>query len=206
MHRKHSKTSAARVGRSRRAAQALELRKGGLTFRQIGERMGFSEQRAHRLVTEELQRLNADRAEAAAEVTRLECERLDALLAAVWPEAQGGNLSAIDRVLAILARRAKMLGIDGEQAAGTVVTQSVTVEMSEEDRREAIRQVLLAAGFKELGESAPAGDLTAAGLEVPAEAAPGPSLNGATSRLPYGPRELPPGDNGSQGDDVRPLF
>jgi hypothetical protein len=186
----------------------LELRKGGLTFRQIGERMGFSEQRAHRLVTEELQRLNADRAEAAAEVARLECERLDALLAAVWPEAQEGNLPAVDRVLAILARRAKMLGIDGEQAAGAVVSQSVTVQLPEAERREAIRQVLISAGFKELEEGAPAGDVVDAAPSEAVEAMPGPSRNGAARhRLPYGPREPPPpGDGPPADDDANPLF
>jgi hypothetical protein len=100
-----------------------------------------------------------------------------------------------------------MLGIDGEQGAGTVVSQSVTVQLPEDERREAIRQVLLAAGFKELGESAPAGDVVDAAPADPAEVKPGPSLNGAaTNRLPYGPREPPRGGGPPADDDVNPLF
>jgi hypothetical protein len=109
---KHSRTSKARIGRSERATEALELRKAGLTFRQIGQRMGFSEQRAHTLVTEELARLNAKRAENATAVLRLELLRLDAMLAGVWKRATTGNLPAIGAVLGIMARRAKLLGLD----------------------------------------------------------------------------------------------
>src|SRR5437016_4803851 len=110
--RKRGKLSVARIGRAERAARALDLRKAGMTFKEIGAEMGFTEQRAHRIVTQELARLNAKRAESAGAVTRLEMERLDAMLAAVWKRAKKGNLPAIDRVLSILARRAKLLGID----------------------------------------------------------------------------------------------
>src|SRR5262249_49496020 len=89
-----------------------ELRKEGKTYAQIGQMLGFSEQRAHRIVTLELQRLNAKRAEQASEVTRLELERLDSLLASVWLQAKAGEGPAIDRCLAVMARRAKLLGID----------------------------------------------------------------------------------------------
>src|SRR5262245_39291828 len=115
MPRKHSNLSVARIGRAERAGQALDLRKAGLTFKKIGDRMGVTEQRAHKMVTQELARLNGKRAESAEAVTRLEIERLDALMAAVWEKAEGGELAAIDRVLSIMARRAKLLGIDAEK-------------------------------------------------------------------------------------------
>lgn len=47
-----------------------------------------------------------------AEIRLLECGRLDELLAAVWPAAKIGDIAAIDRVLAIMKRRAAMLGLD----------------------------------------------------------------------------------------------
>jgi hypothetical protein len=107
-----SNNSPKRVAAAERRTQALGLRKQGKTFAEIGQELGYSEQRAHKVVTEELQRLNAERAEQAAEVTRLELERLDALLAGVWQSAKGGDGPAIDRVLSIMARRAKLLGLD----------------------------------------------------------------------------------------------
>jgi hypothetical protein len=44
----------------------------------------------------------------------MELERLDRLFAAVWPLAIAGDLAAVDRVLKIMARRAKMEGFDKE--------------------------------------------------------------------------------------------
>jgi hypothetical protein len=104
----------ARIGRAQNAREALELRLQGLTFDQIGARMGFSRQRAHALVTEELARVNGERNEAAAQLRNLEAERLDRLQAAVWPMAMGGDLKAVDRVLAIMARRARLLSLDAQ--------------------------------------------------------------------------------------------
>ena len=111
----HSKTSATRIRAAERRTRALELRKAGKTFRQIGQEMGISEQRAHRIVTQELQRLNAKRAEQAAEVIRLEMERLDTLLAGVWPEAKSGEGPAVDRALAIMNRRSRLVGLDAPE-------------------------------------------------------------------------------------------
>jgi hypothetical protein len=111
----HSKASAVRIRAAERRSEALRLRKGGTTYAQIGRELGVSEQRAHRIVTQELARLNAERAEQAAEVTRLELERLDVLLAGVWAKAQAGDGPAIDRVLSIMGRRAKLLGIDAPE-------------------------------------------------------------------------------------------
>jgi hypothetical protein len=146
MGRKHSKLSVARVGRAERANEALDLRKCGLTFREIGARMGVTEQRAHALVTQELARLNAKRSEGAEAVTRLEVERLDALLAAVWPKAVKGDLAAVDRVLSILARRARLLGLDAERpAAPSVALQNVNVSvgsMTDDERAEAVAAIL----------------------------------------------------------------
>jgi hypothetical protein len=110
-----NRTSRQRIGRSERANQALELRKAGKTFVEIGKKMGVSPQRAHALVTQELVRLNATRSEAAAEVCRLELERLDVLLAGLWGNAKAGDTCAVDRVLSIMARRAKLIGLDAPE-------------------------------------------------------------------------------------------
>ncbi len=107
-----SAASAKRILAAQRRIQALDLRLQGKTYRQIGEAMDCSEQRAHKLVTCELARLNARRAEQVEELTRLEVERLDALLAAVWDGAMKGRRTCIDRALAIAQRRAKLLGLD----------------------------------------------------------------------------------------------
>jgi hypothetical protein len=88
--------------------------------------MGYSEVRAYQIVTAEVARLNNERSEVAAEVRRIDLERLDALLDGVWAPAQAGDEKAIASVLAIMARRAKLLGLDAP------VKQSVTVSAMSE--------------------------------------------------------------------------
>jgi len=109
---KQSKTAAVLINGSERRTQALELRKAGATFKQIGQAMHFSEQHAHKIVTEELVRMNQHRAETALEVTRLELERLDALWLGQWPQAKAGNAQSVDICLKIMQRRARILGLD----------------------------------------------------------------------------------------------
>jgi hypothetical protein len=109
-----SLTSHVRIAHALRAREALELRLAGFNYAQIGERMGFSRQHAHQLVTEELGRVNGERNAAAAHLRSVEAERLDRLQAAVWPRAVAGELRAVDRVLSIMARRARLLGLDAQ--------------------------------------------------------------------------------------------
>jgi hypothetical protein len=92
-------------------AEAVRLRLTGLTYRAIGERLGFSEQRAWKIITGELARLTAERREAAAALLELSLERLDAMLLAAWDRAAGGNLRAIDRVLKTVEKQTRLLGV-----------------------------------------------------------------------------------------------
>jgi hypothetical protein len=54
--------------------------------------------------------------EPAQEVRQIELARLDRLHMAHWPQALGGSADATDRVLKIMDRRARLLGLD--QVAG----------------------------------------------------------------------------------------
>jgi hypothetical protein len=53
--------------------------------------------------------------EGAEEVLNLELQRLDTMLLAVWPKAASGDSGAIDRVLKLMDRRARYLGLDTPQ-------------------------------------------------------------------------------------------
>lgn len=95
-----------------RRVKSLELRKGGMSYRQIGAQLGISEAQAHRDVTRILASIAKLAEPDALQVRILEQQRLDALLEALWPQAQRGNHGAIDRVLRIMERRARLLGLD----------------------------------------------------------------------------------------------
>jgi hypothetical protein len=108
----HSRNSQLRIKAARRGIEAMKLRERGLTYAEIGEQMGVSEQRAWKLVSKEFDRLNEKRSEKATDVLRLELSRLDTMFSAVWDNAKAGDLKAIAAALKIVERRAALLGLN----------------------------------------------------------------------------------------------
>jgi hypothetical protein len=105
-----SSTSVRRLVAAERHLQALELRKVGKSFPEIARELGYgSASAAYDAVMHGL-RLTFQ--EPADEVRRVELERCDKLLAAVWPMALRGDLQAVASVLRVMERRAKYLGLD----------------------------------------------------------------------------------------------
>lgn len=105
-------TSPGRTIAADRAAEALELRKAGKSYRAIGKALGISFQRAHMIVSTHIAEQKEHAAETADEIRQIELERLDELLEAYLPMAKAGDASAADRVLKIMDRRARYLGLD----------------------------------------------------------------------------------------------
>ena len=106
-----------------RQLQALELRKAGATYEAIAERLGYADRSgAFRAVTSALK---ATLREPADELRTLELERLDSALLAIWRQVQAGDLHAIDRLVRLAERRAKLLGLDAaakiEESGETVI-------------------------------------------------------------------------------------
>lgn len=78
---------------------------------------GWSERTACQDVHRELAKARATLAESAADVKDIELARLDELYSRIYPVALGTDtlppdVRAVDRVLRIMERRAKMIGID----------------------------------------------------------------------------------------------
>ena len=67
---------------------------------------------AYRRVQHALDAVNARNIEDAGTLRDIEAMRLDELQAAIWQKAVEGEGAAIDRVLHVMARRAKLLGLD----------------------------------------------------------------------------------------------
>lgn len=109
-HIARAKANERTIELAEKEAQALNLRKAGLTFDQIATRLGYNDRSAAAKAVR--RSLAATIQEPADELRRLEVERLDAMLAALWPKASNGQWLAIDRCLAIMDRRAKLLGLD----------------------------------------------------------------------------------------------
>lgn len=91
-----------------RERQCLELRRAGLTFDVIAERIGYVDRSgayyAYKRALERTMPLSPP------EARDLELDRLERLHAAVWPKALRGDLDAVDRVLRITAARMALTG------------------------------------------------------------------------------------------------
>jgi hypothetical protein len=92
--------------------QALQLRQAGATYTQIGQELGCTRQHAFYLVSTALARIKSRTEETAEQMLALDLGRLDAMLLGIYRTALSGNLFAIDRVLKILERRARLAGLD----------------------------------------------------------------------------------------------
>jgi len=99
--------------RSQRRVQAWTLRMSGLTFAEIGSDMGITAQASYKLVKKEIDAYRIQHIEEIENARTLEAERLDALTAGLWKKAVSGHHGAINCMLKIMERRAKMLGLDG---------------------------------------------------------------------------------------------
>lgn len=88
------------------------MRRSGRTYREIARQVGIGVASAHRLIAAAMAETRSAVAEDVMELRALELSRLDGLMVALWPKARRGDLAAVDRVLKIMERRAKLLGLD----------------------------------------------------------------------------------------------
>jgi hypothetical protein len=107
-----NKTSAAKARTLERQTRALELRRAGLGYEAIAAQIGIGKSQAHRLVVAGLAESKAQIAASADDLRSEEISRLDGMLLGLWPRARKGEVAAVDRVLKIAERRAKLLGLD----------------------------------------------------------------------------------------------
>ena len=93
-----------------RRSRAIELATLGMSYEAIAREVGYSNRgTAYRAVHDALQRQISEAAEA---LLRQELGKLDALQAAVWGAALGGDLESIAVVHKIILSRCRLLGID----------------------------------------------------------------------------------------------
>jgi hypothetical protein len=93
-------------------AECLRLRLAGYSHREIAAQLGVAPSSAYKRVRHALDEINKTNLESAEQLRALELLRLDELLNALWDTAIAGDLRAVDRVLKVMERRAKLLGLD----------------------------------------------------------------------------------------------
>lgn len=109
--------------------EALRLRSLGWSYQKVADAIGTTKATAYNRVQRALAAIPA---EAVDEFRRLEMERLDAILEVAMTKAQSadkGSLFAVDRVLAIMDRRAKLMGLDAPTKHEVLTLDAVTAEI-----------------------------------------------------------------------------
>ena len=90
--------------------EVLKLRRGGLTWDLIAQRVGYSNASgAYQAYQKSLSRVVAEDVNA---IRELETERLDLAQSAIWGKVLQGDNPSIANLLRIMERRAKLLGLD----------------------------------------------------------------------------------------------
>jgi hypothetical protein len=101
------RTSARHIQAMDRTERALELRIAGKSLRYIATMLGISHQSVHELIQRAMS-VKID--QPAAELRRLEVERLDAIFDALFE--QRGHPETARTLVKVMERRAKLLGLD----------------------------------------------------------------------------------------------
>lgn len=123
------------------ANQVLQLRRAGAQFDLIAERLGLTPTAAKALFDKALGTFDPELSIA------LEADRLDRLHMAVWPQAQAGDLQAVDRILKLSERREKVVSTPKENDHALRQAFDESARTSEE-LHQAWDKALLEAGRK----------------------------------------------------------
>jgi len=125
-----SKTSATQAAkRAELTHKALELKKAGLSYRSIAERLDIPSSTAHKYVKRALEEANKQNLASATSLRSLQHLRLEELLKASYAKAIKGDLHSIDRCTRIIDSITKLTGADAPtKIAQTNIEGDKTVE------------------------------------------------------------------------------
>lgn len=109
---------APKIERATRRAEAMSMRLAGVRVDQIAKRFGVAPRTIYNWIAEGVRDIPREEAD---ELRMLELDRLDALQRAVWADAMRGDPRAVDRVIAVMDRRARYLGLYDARIEGLEV-------------------------------------------------------------------------------------
>jgi hypothetical protein len=137
--KRRQKTTAAVVATAENRRKALQLRLAGLTFEEISDTMGLGNRgAAYALVRDSLEETRREIREDADRYVAEEVTRIERLIRAIWTKAIGNpgtgtdpDLKAIDRMEKLMARKAKLLGLDAPVRAELSGPGGAPIEVSD---------------------------------------------------------------------------
>jgi hypothetical protein len=90
--------------------KVLDLRRAGFTFQRIAEEVGYNQASGAQRAYERIMARNIP--QAPEEHRWQELDRLDRMQVALWPRAMKGDDKAINTIVRLMERRARLVGID----------------------------------------------------------------------------------------------
>lgn len=151
--REHMPNSQRQLDAMERTKQALELRLAGFTYTQIAEKLGYSSRpAAFKAVMNAMKRTLREPAE---KVRELELDRLDELLKGLW--FYRSRVDYTDRILKIMERRSKLLGLDAPERVQKVLNpeEEMLARLTDDERAARIAAILDQARERRAGSSTP---------------------------------------------------
>lgn len=118
--------------------RALSLRLTGATYQAIADAMGVNKSTVKRWIDAAIDGVDKENAK---QLVALENERLNRAMRAIWPKVIDGQLGAVDRLVKLSERRARLNGLDAPQKVDLGVPEvdlaQVAKEIEDMARREA---------------------------------------------------------------------
>jgi len=102
-----------------------------MKYREIGAELHVTGSAAYKACARALREISARTGETAELLRRLEVERLDSLWAAAFPGALKGDPATVRACLAIMERRARLLGLDAAQEFSLLDIESISRKVIE---------------------------------------------------------------------------
>lgn len=109
------RTTGSAVKRAERRAKAIELRKQGKKWDEIGAALGITRQSAQEMVGRVLDNINAYTVDQVNELREDQLEKVRTLTAVLWEPALQRDVQSLDRVVKLLEREAKLAGLDAPE-------------------------------------------------------------------------------------------
>jgi len=107
-----SATGKEKISKAEATIKALQLRKAGLTQREIAEQIERSPGYVNKLLKGAMEEFRNVTAEEADDLRALQAVRLEHAMRSIWADVIRGDLRAVDRFLRICQRQAALFGLD----------------------------------------------------------------------------------------------
>jgi hypothetical protein len=161
---RNSHTSPARIALREKQAEALQYRRQGYSVDEIAKEMKRPPTTVYRWLSDAIERITFEPAQA---VLKLELQRLDEVQSGIYNDAVGGHLPALYAYLALLDRRAKLLGLYPREGQ----PQQMLVNIAGDGEKQTKIIVQFEAGLSEPDEPVPR-DVTPRPAVTPQRAPP----------------------------------